>query len=87
MRRPPARGGSRTGSTARGDPLYTEDEIAALRRAIATGATRVEFVSGDTRRVVEYRSLTDMRLILAEMEAQVSGRSVQRAALFQRSRD
>lgn len=67
--------------------MYTQAEIDALRRAIATGATRVEFVSGDTRRVVEYRSLTDMRLILAEMEAQVSGRSVPRAALAQRSRD
>jgi uncharacterized protein YdbL (DUF1318 family) len=49
--------------------MYTQEQITALRAAIATGATVVEY--GDKR--VEYRSLAEMRSILAEMEAELAG--------------
>lgn len=49
---------------------YTADDIARLRTAIATGALSVRNANGE---MVEYRSLADMRSLLAEMEAAVAG--------------
>lgn len=46
------------------------EQIAALRAAIATGARRVVFHSGGTRREVEYNSLKDMREALEWLEQQ-----------------
>ncbi|MFZ5715765.1 MAG: phage head-tail joining protein [Bradyrhizobium sp.] len=46
---------------------YTQDDIAALTAAIATGASEVTFGSGPDRRTVVYRSLAEMRSLLAEM--------------------
>ena len=46
------------------------EQIAALRDAIATGARRVVFHSGGTRREVEYHSLKDMREALEWLEQQ-----------------
>lgn len=46
------------------------EQIAALRAAIATGARRIVFHSGGTRREVEYHSLKDMREALAWLEGQ-----------------
>lgn len=46
---------------------YTQTQIDALRTAIATGATKVR-MNGEE---VQYRSLTEMRSILADMEASV----------------
>lgn len=43
----------------------TETEKAAIRTAIARGATRVQY--GD--RVIQYASLAELRSILAEAEA------------------
>lgn len=51
---------------------YTQDDIDALKAAIATGAMRVRFGSGPDSREVTYRSLDQMRSILAEMLAEVS---------------
>ena len=51
------------------------EQIAALRAAIATGARRVVFHSGGTRREVEYHSLKDMREALQWLEDQQAPRS------------
>lgn len=48
--------------------VYTLAEIETLRRAIAMGALRVVY-DGPPKRDVTYRSLAEMRSILAEMEA------------------
>lgn len=53
---------------------YTADQIAALRMAIATGALTVRNANGEA---VTYRSLAEMRQVLAMMEADVAGASVQ----------
>lgn len=52
-----------------------DDQIAALEEAIATGAKKVIFHSGGTRREVEYHSLKDVREILADLRMRKSGRS------------
>lgn len=49
---------------------YTSDDITRLRSAIATGALTVRNANGE---MVEYRSLAEMRSLLAEMEAAVAG--------------
>lgn len=68
--------------------IWTQADIAALKRAIKTGARRVEFGSGETRRVVEYRSLAEMRQILADMEDDVAGpQAPARTAITQFDRD
>lgn len=46
---------------------FTDDQIASLRAAIATGALTVRNANGET---VTYRSLAEMREILAIMERQ-----------------
>lgn len=67
---------------------WTQTEIDRLRQAISTGARRVEFGSGETRRVQEFHSLDQMRGLLAEMEASVAGPlAPQRTALTEFSRD
>lgn len=48
---------------------FTADDIAQLKAAIATGATRVKYADG---REVEYRSLAEMREILRTMQGEVS---------------
>lgn len=49
---------------------YTQQQIDDLREAIASGQLIVR--SGD--RSIQYRSLAEMRSILAEAEAEVAGR-------------
>jgi len=67
---------------------WTQADIDALKKAIKTGARRVEFGSGETRRVVEYRSLVEMQLILADMEEEVAGPlAPPRTAITQFDRD
>ncbi len=50
-------------------------QIAALEQAIATGAKRITFMSGGTRREVEYHSLKDMMDALDRLKASRSPRS------------
>lgn len=50
---------------------YTAQDIAKLRSAIAKGASQVRV--GDEQ--VTLRSLSEMRSLLAEMEAEVAGNS------------
>lgn len=53
----------------------TQSEIDALELAIASGVRRVEYVSGDTRRVVEYRSQGEMERALQTMKDKLAGSS------------
>lgn len=67
---------------------YTQDDIDTLKSAIATGAQKVTFGSGPDSRTVEYRSLDQMRSLLAEMVAEVSGVGVApRVSFISHSRD
>lgn len=50
---------------------YTQEQIDALKKAIALGATRVRYADRD----VEYRSLEEMKEILGDMIAEVEGAS------------
>lgn len=52
-----------------------DDQIAALEDAVLTGAKKVVFHSGGTRREVEYHSLKDMREALADLRSRKQGRS------------
>ena len=67
---------------------WTQTDIDRLRKAISSGARRVEFGDGQTRSVQEFHSLDQMRSLLAEMEASVAGLlAPQRTALTEFSRD
>jgi hypothetical protein len=54
---------------------WTQTDIDALKTAIGTGLTTVMYSDGSQ---MQYRSLAEMREILAGMEAEVSGASVSR---------
>lgn len=55
---------------------YSQQDVDALKAAIASGARDVQY--SDNSRIT-YRSLDEMREILAGMEAEVAGASVSRA--------
>ncbi|WP_444452565.1 phage head-tail joining protein [Rhodobacter capsulatus] len=57
---------------------YTPEQVAALRAAIATGATRVR-MNGEE---VQYRSLGEMERILALAEASLGGSAARRPTHF-----
>ena len=50
------------------EPIWTQDDIDALKRALRTGVLSVTFAD----RTVTYHKLSDMRALLAEMIASVS---------------
>ena len=50
---------------------YTSADRDALKAAIASGARRVKFGAGPDSREVEYRSLDDMKRVLADMDAEL----------------
>lgn len=52
--------------------MFTPDDIAALKRAVATGASSVRYPDGSE---VRYRSLAEVRETLRMMEADVSSAS------------
>lgn len=67
---------------------WTQADIDALKKALKSGARRVEFGSGETKRVVEYRSLAEIQQILADMEEEVAGPlAPPRTAITQFDRD
>lgn len=67
---------------------WTKADIDALKKAMKTGVRRVEFGSGETKRVVEYRSLAEMKETLADMEEEVAGPlAPPRTAITQFTRD
>lgn len=51
---------------------FTADDIAALKRTLATGALEVRYADG---RQVKYRSLDEMRGIIRQAEAETGGSS------------
>lgn len=55
-----------------------QDQLANLRAARATGAARVEFVSGESRRVIEYKSDADMASAIADLERRIAAFSAPR---------
>lgn len=77
------------GAAATGDPMaWTQTDIDALKEAMATGAKRVVFGSGETRREQEFRSLAEMKETLADMAAEVLGPQAPATTAFaQHSRD
>lgn len=54
---------------------FTQTDIDALKRAIATGARSVVYQSGDERREVTYKTTAEMVRVLSMMESEVSGAS------------
>ncbi len=52
---------------------WTQAQLDTIRRAYASGVTRVAYDG----KVTEYRSLADMRAIIAEIEADIAGQSGQ----------
>lgn len=66
---------------------YSQDDIDALKAAIATGARRVKFGSGPDSREVEYRSLDEMRATLADLTAEVSTAPRSTVSYVEHSRD
>ncbi|KFC63987.1 hypothetical protein FG93_05497 [Bosea sp. LC85] len=52
---------------------WTQADIDKLKVGIASGARRIEYGSGETRRVLENRPLSELWQILAEMEAEIRG--------------
>lgn len=55
---------------------WTQDDVDALKAAIATGAKDVTYSDGSR---VTYRDLNEMKDILGQLQAEVAGSSVKRA--------
>ncbi|MET3892792.1 ABC-type xylose transport system substrate-binding protein [Bosea sp. OAE506] len=67
---------------------WTQTDIDRLKAAMATGARKVAFGSGETRREQEFRSLEEMERLLARMESEVLGVQAPATTAFaQHSRD
>jgi len=54
------------------EPIWTEDDVASLKAAIASGILTVSY-AGPPARTVTYQSLAEMRSLLAEMRREVAG--------------
>lgn len=67
-------------------PLWTADDIAKLKDAIASGITTVSY-AGPPARTITYQSLPEMRKLLAEMTGQVNGRVRYRRVAFKKGFD
>lgn len=55
-----------------------QDQLVSLRGARSSGASRVEFVSGESRRVIEYKSDADMASAIADLERRIAAFSGRR---------
>ena len=66
-----------------GDPVWTEGDIATLKKAIASGVLSVSY-AGPPQRSITYQSLAEMRSLLAEMVGQVRGRTTFRRVAFKK---
>jgi hypothetical protein len=53
---------------------YTKDDLAALKKALASGVKRVTY--GD--KTVEYRSFSEMKQVIGQIEEEVTPESVMR---------
>ena len=52
---------------------YSQQQLDAIERAIATGSTRVRYTDASGTKEVEYRSLEDMISVAREMRTQLGG--------------
>lgn len=68
------------------DPLWTQDDIDRLRKAVASGALRVEY-DGPPARSITYQSLSEMRALLAAMRREVNGAPTYRLAATRKGLD
>jgi len=62
---------------------YTHTQLAALKAALAAGTTRVSYDG----KSVEYRSLSEIKEIIALLEAELSGAARTRSVRFRSSGD
>lgn len=62
---------------------YTQTELAALKAALAAGTTRVSYDG----RSVEFRTLAEIKEIIALIEAELSGAVRTRSVRFRSSGD
>jgi len=53
-------------------------QLSKIRTARASGAARVEFASGETRRVIEYKSDDEMASAIADLERRIAALSQRR---------
>lgn len=65
---------------------FTQADIDALKRAIATGTRKVRYESGGEVREVTYRSLDEMTSVLAMMEREIGGTAQSRSVLVRHDR-
>jgi hypothetical protein len=66
---------------------YTQDDLAKLKKAIATGAKKVRFGSGDSAHETEFRTLAEMKQIVADIEAEIGTGASSRASYVEFWRD
>lgn len=67
---------------------YTQDDIDALKAALATGTKRVKFQSGSDSREVEYQSRADMVAQLEDMIQEVApSKALPMVSYIRHSRD
>jgi hypothetical protein len=66
---------------------YTQDDLAKLKKAIATGAKKVRFGSGDSAHETEFRTLAEMKQIVADIEAEIGTGVTSRASYVEFWRD
>ncbi len=59
---------------------YSQTQLAALEKALASGVTRVSYEG----RSVEYRSLAEIREAIAEVRASLAGRRVRQVRVSTR---
>lgn len=56
------------------DRIWTDEDIATLKAAIASGASSVSFSSNGNSRAQTFQSLAEMKALLSEMLAEKNGR-------------
>lgn len=66
---------------------YTIDDLNKIKKAIATGARRVKFGSGDNAHETEFRSLAEMKAIVADIEQELSPASFSPVTYAEHTRD
>lgn len=65
------------------ETIWTEEDLARLKEAVASGILTVSY-SGPPARTVTYQNLAEMRKLLAEMRGEVNGAPRTRYAAFRK---
>lgn len=66
---------------------YSQSDLDALNKAIATGAKRVRFGSGESAHETEFRSLAEMLAIKAVIESELSPHRARPIGFAEHTRD